>query len=158
MTSIRVGFNDDDDALGRDLLVRYGPTLPVQIGFDPNYQPGQSQPDLPNVLHPALVDTGAMESCIDSALAMDLSLPIVDRQTVSGVHGPNAVNFHLAQIHIPQMQYTMYGLFAGVHLTAGGQLHQALLGRTFLNKVSMTYEGTTGSVTISPGSDDTVDD
>lgn len=143
MPSINVGFND------RNELVRYGPTMFIQIGFDPNYQPGQSHPQISDRPHPALVDTGAMECCIDSALAMDLELPVVDRQTVAGVHGPNAVNFHLAQIYIPQLRYTIYGLFAGVHLTAGGQPHSALMGRTFLNAFTLTYEGERGTVTIS---------
>ena len=153
MTSIKAGFSNTDDALASDLLVRYGPTLAVQIGFDPNFQLGRSHPDIPKVPYPALVDTGATECCIDSAIAVDLDLPVVDRQTVSGVHGSNVVNFHLAQIFIPQLQYTMYGLFAGVHLTAGGQPHHALMGRTFLHDFTMTYEGTTGSVTISRGND-----
>src|SRR5262245_27820099 len=38
----------------------------------------------------SLVDTGAMESCIDSGLAMRLNLPIVDRRKISGVHGASA--------------------------------------------------------------------
>lgn len=153
MASASAGFNNSNEGLAPDLLVRYGPTLLVQIGFDPDFQPGTARPDLPDVPYPALVDTGATESCIDSALAVDLDLPVVDRQTVSGVHGSNAVNFHLAQIYIPDLHHTVYGLFAGVHLTAGGQPHQALMGRTFLKEVILVYEGTTGSVTISHGND-----
>jgi hypothetical protein len=42
----------------------------------------------------------------------------------------------------------MWGEFAGVHLTAGGQRHQALIGRTFLRRFHMTYDGLTGEVTI----------
>ena len=151
MASVTAGFSDSNDGLAPDLLVRYGPTLWVHIGFDPDFQPGTSSPDLPDVPCPALVDTGATESCIDSALALDLDLPVVDRQTVSGVHGSNAVNFHLAQIYIPDLSHTEFGLFAGVHLTAGGQPHQALMGRTFLKNVLLMYDGTTGSVTISHG-------
>ncbi|MXY32974.1 MAG: hypothetical protein F4Y60_02555 [Boseongicola sp. SB0664_bin_43] len=153
MASVSAGFRNINDEYSPDLLVRYGPTLAVQIGFDSEFQPGTSSPSLPNETYPALVDTGATESCIDSALAVDLDLPVVDRQTVSGVHGPNAVNFHLAQIYIPDLHHTVYGLFAGVHLTAGGQPHRALMGRTFLSKVILTYEGITGSVTISHGND-----
>ena len=153
MTSIQVGFDNSGNVSGKHLLERYGPTSYVHIGFDSKFQPGQSHPNLPDVPHPALIDTGATESCIDSALAVELKLPVVDRQTVSGVHGANEVNFHLAQIYIPQIPITIYGIFAGVHLTAGGQPHKALLGRTFLRNVTMSYVGTTGTVEISYGND-----
>jgi Aspartyl protease len=67
----------------------------VQIGFDPTYDPRAvplGVPNLPkNHIH-ALVDTGASGSCIDSALAMTLNLPIVDRRTVSGAHGAAEVS------------------------------------------------------------------
>ena len=56
---------------------------------------------------------------------------------------------HLAQIHVPSLNFTIYGAFAGVHLKTGGQIHQALIGRTFLQNFTMVYEGLTGTVTIS---------
>lgn len=58
-------------------------------------------------------------------------------------------DFYLAQIYITTLGVTVYGRFAGVHLVAGGQPHVALLGRTFLQHFTMTYEGRTGQVTIS---------
>ncbi len=130
-------------------LVDFGPTLFVQIGFDSIYQPnGGNKLNLPTTTYPALVDTGATESCIDSALAANLDLPIVDRQNVAGVHGAHEVNIHLAQIHVPDLKFTVSGLFAAVHLRAGGQPHFALIGRTFLRAVKMTYDGVSGSVTL----------
>jgi allophanate hydrolase subunit 1 len=56
---------------------------------------------------------------------------------------------HLAQVHIPTLAFTIYGAFAGVHLQAGGQAHWALLGRTFLQTFTLTYNGRTGTVIIS---------
>ena len=56
---------------------------------------------------------------------------------------------HLAQIYVPALDFTMYGVFAGVHLTAGGQPHYALMGRTFLQEFTLVYEGRTGTVTLS---------
>ena len=56
---------------------------------------------------------------------------------------------HLAQIYVPALGWTVFGQFAGVHLIAGGQLHYALIGRTFLRNFTMVYEGKTGSVTLS---------
>ena len=73
-------------------LVRLGPTLRVQIGFDTDFQPDEGG-------HFALVDTGALDSCIDSSLAMELKLPIIGRQRVAGVHGADDLNMHLARKH-----------------------------------------------------------
>jgi hypothetical protein len=144
-------FSVPGGAAGSTLLCQYGPTIAVDIGFDPAHKPGE--PDLPPIAGikgvPALVDTGAFASCIDSLLATQLNLPIIDRRIVSGIGGPQEVNFHLAQVCVPSLRFTQYGMFAGVHLAAGGQPHQALLGRTFLRHHTMLYEGPSGQVTIS---------
>jgi predicted aspartyl protease len=150
MAHVRCGFDSVPGADGRELLVNLGPTLLVDIGFDPNWTPSSATTPTAGIVgEGALVDTGATESCIDSLLATNLGLPIADKRNVSGVHGSQEVAFHLAQIHVPSLGFTMYGLFAGVHLVAGGQVHKALLGRTFLRNFRMLYEGTTGAVTIS---------
>jgi predicted aspartyl protease len=151
MAETKCGFNDTDGISGSDLLATYGPTLLVDIGFDESWNNGASlntapTPGITNIN--ALVDTGATESCIDDFLAAQLKLPIIDKRPISGVGGEHEVNMYLAQIHIPSLKYTIYGAFAGVHLAAGGQPHQALIGRTFLNKFTMIYEGLTGTVTI----------
>ena len=131
------------------MLAVYGPTLLVDIGFDPDFNPSSGGVPVPGITGvSALVDTGAGESCIDSTLAAQLNLPIVDKRTVSGVHGAQDVNMHLAQIRVPSLNIDILGAFAGVHLAAGGQLHQALIGRTFLRHFTMTYEGHTGTVRI----------
>ena len=96
----------------------------------------------------ALVDTGASESCIDSLLATELGLPVVDRRSVSGTHGAHPVNVHLAQVYVPTLDFTIFATFAGVHLATGGQRHRALIGRTFLQSFQMVYDGPTGSVVI----------
>jgi hypothetical protein len=36
-----------------------------------------------------------------------------------------------------------------VDLKAGGQIHSALIGRTFLKHFKMVYDGRTGTVTLS---------
>lgn len=148
--STKCGFDSQPGgARGEQLLVVYGPTLLVNIGFDPSYKPKQQVPPVAGIVGlRALVDTGATESCIDSLLATTLGLPIVDRRQVCGSSGEHEVNMYLAQVHVPSLQYTIYGAFAGVHLQAGGQPHVALLGRTFLRAFTMTYEGLTGTVTI----------
>ena len=128
-------------------LVQYGPTLQVRIGFDPGSISGGDL-NLPDTGYHALVDTGAGESCIDSSIAANLSLLVIDRQRVAGVHGAGEVNVHLAQILIPSLDIAISGRFTGVHLYAGGQPHGALIGRTLLQYVTMIYNGITGSVII----------
>jgi hypothetical protein len=129
--------------------VSWGPTLIVNIGFDPDYKSGGAPPKPGMTGLEALVDTGASECCVDDWLATQLKLPVVDRRPVSGISGQKEVNMYLAQVHVPALQFTMYGSFAGVNLLAGGQIHKALIGRSFLQYFTMTYEGRTGSVTLS---------
>lgn len=150
MTRTRCGFNDTPMGSGKDLLASQGPTIFVNIGFDASYSPQNViQIPVPGIRQArALVDTGATESCIDSLLAAQLKLPIVDRRQIAGVGGAQVVNMHLAQVHVPSLGQTIYGAFAAVHLVAGGQPHQALLGRLFLQHFTMIYEGRTGTVTI----------
>jgi hypothetical protein len=150
MAQTKCGFNDSPGASGAELLVTFGPTIGVDIGFDPKFQPQPGNiPAAALTGLPALVDTGASESCIDSLLAAQLNLPIIDRRKVSGVHGSDEVNMHLAQVRIPTLNWIIYGAFAGVHLVAGGQTHRALIGRTFLQNFTMVYEGRIGTVTLS---------
>jgi hypothetical protein len=152
MPQTKCGFDDvPGGASGAVLLVAHGPTLLVNIGFDPNFTPGPTLslpvPGITGIN--ALVDTGAGDNCIDSLLAAQLNLPIVDRRAISGIHGPQDANMHLAQVYVPILNHLIYGVFAGVHLVAGGQIHRALIGRTFLQNYTMVYEGRTGTVTIS---------
>lgn len=151
MPSTNCGYSDiPGGATGGALLTYYGPTLSVDIGFDPAYNANVpwAVPTGGITGIRALVDTGAGESCIDSTLASQLNLPIVDRRPVAGAHGSQDVNMHLAQVHVPSLNFTIYGAFAGVHLQAGGQPHQALIGRTFLKHYKMIYNGSTGLVTL----------
>jgi hypothetical protein len=147
----KCGFDDAPGMSGADSLAVRGPTLFVDIGFDPQFDAANVSrvPQLAETRLHALVDSGASESCIDDDLAKKLALPVVDRRKVSGIGGIHEVNMYLAQIHIPLLKFTLYGSFAGVNLIAGGQRHYALIGRTFLRHFTMTYEGRTGTVTIS---------
>jgi hypothetical protein len=151
MPTTLCGFNSAPGLYdGSLLLAAHGPTLIVQIGFDPDHDAsGSAIPKLPQTPIQALVDTGATESCIDSALAMNLNLPIIDRRLISGAHGAREVNVHLAQIHVPSLAFTVNGPFCAVDLVGGGQSHLALIGRTFLRHFTMIYEGRTGTVTLS---------
>ncbi len=103
MPRTKCGFVDSPAGSGRPALVAHGPTLFVDIGFDPAYDP--AAPTRPPVLAAtklwALVDTGATESCIDSDLAAKLQLPVVDQRRVAGVGGSKEVSMHPGHIHVP---------------------------------------------------------
>ena len=129
-------------------LLWLGPTLQVQIGFDPKFQ-ASHPPNLPDSTFEALVDTGATQSAIDESLASLLKLPIINQTVTAGAHGSNMVNVNLAQMIIPSLGIVEHGAFCGVNLVAGGQKHVALLGRSFLGHMSMNYDGSSGSVIIS---------
>lgn len=154
MPTTSCGFSDGAGGTnlpGWYLLAVNGPTLEVEIGFDFQFRAEtvNSRPDIPAARWSALVDTGASASCIDSALATELGLPLSGRYKVAGVGGISSVDRHLAQIYIPSLNHIIYGVFSGVHLSAGGQPHQALIGRDFLKNFRMTYEGRTGEVILS---------
>ncbi len=152
MPSAKCGFiNIPGGFPAEDLLSLWGPQLLVDIGFDQNYEyaPGGSLPVPGKKGLPALIDTGAGESCIDSLLAAQLNLPVIDKRMQAGAHGAKMVDIHMAQVHIPALNFTIYGDFAAVDLRIGGQSIDALLGRTFLRHFKMVYDGKTGSVEIS---------
>ena len=143
MATASCGFSDPES------LYRFGPTTSVEVGFDAAFDPQDLvRPILPSTPWPGLVDTGAMDCCIDSDLAQLLDLPIVDQGFISGAGGPVQVNRHLAQLYIPGLNYTMYGSFAGVHLASGGQPHQVLIGRSMLRAFQLEYNGRTGAVSL----------
>ena len=150
MALTKCGFDDQIGVSGRELLTTWGPTLVVDIGFDPAYKPNANLLPVAGLKGiEALVDTGASISCIDNILASQLGLPVIDRRQIAGAHGAGDANVYLGQVHVPALLFTIYGEFIGVDLQAGGQRHRALIGRTFLQNFTMTYEGRSGTVTIS---------
>jgi predicted aspartyl protease len=138
-------------------LAQRGPTILVDIGFDPAFfgntlrsAPGgvsTAPVVIPSVQVPALIDTGASESCIDEQLAQQLQLPLIDTTITSGIGGSVTLNMYLAHISIPEL-VTEYGQFTGVHLQGGGQFHRALIGRKLLDDVLLVYDGHTGLVRL----------
>jgi predicted aspartyl protease len=139
----------------------FGPTILVEVGFEASmYAHGANTAAValsvasggaqPNILRavPALIDTGAADSCIDEDLANELGLPLVDRQTCSGVGGEHELNIYLGHIRIPSLGQIRWGRFTGARLASGGQVHRALIGRAQLTEMVLIYDGPTGAVTI----------
>ena len=121
----------------------------VRVGFDPAFQPDARPPSLPEQPLAALIDTGATHSCIDSTLAEELALPVIGSTSLASAHGVQAVNKHLAQIHVTALGMTLYGTFDSVQLRTSGLPYDVLLGRSFLSSADLHYEGTSGRVVVS---------
>jgi hypothetical protein len=147
--SIECGFSGAEAA---NTLIRDGPTIWVDIGFDPTWQPDQvaKRPDLGALRIRALIDTGADASYIDYGLAARLNLPIVNRlpARVLSSAGPYDAEVYLAQIFVRQLQFIQYGEFAGVHLSRYGEPYEVQIGRAFLSKFTLFYNGLSGQVTL----------
>ena len=149
MPRVECGFADGRLGTGARRLTVFGPTIMVDIGFDENFDPASPQtPDMSSRQVPALVDTGASESCIDVGLAEELGLPVVDKRRIAGAGGAHQAPVYLGHIFFPQLQNAIYGRFAGVGLSDGGQLQKALIGRTFLANYMMIYDGPFGRVSL----------
>jgi hypothetical protein len=131
----------------------YGPSLLVDVGCDPTFTPEAPTVPMPRQTGVwGLVDTGAMMCCLDSVLADKLNLSIVGQQKalVGFSDSPQNVNIYRAQIRVPTLHSTIHGSFAGFDMRAAGQVHEVLLGRTFLRHFVMTYVGFTGAVSLVP--------
>ena len=147
MPIIEAGFISNDGKPDLDKLLQFGPTIQVVIGHFKSADEASTVQSEDSIAY-ALVDTGATESCIDITLAQKLQLPIVDKMNISGSDGAKVHDVYMAQIRVPNLEFTQFGKFAGVNLTDGGQQHQALLGRTFLQDTIMIYDGFRGQITI----------
>lgn len=144
MKTVECGFSGPN-AINR--LTGDGPTILVDIGFDPTWRRG-TIPIPKDRDIAALIDTGAQECFIDVDLATHLGLPVVDRREVAGSHGKHEVDVYLAQIHIPALVFTQYGKFAGAYLHSGGLQYEVLMGRTFLENFTLMYDGRSGRVSL----------
>jgi predicted aspartyl protease len=146
MKAVNCGWDGANKS--HEVLVFYGPLLKVNVGFDPTWTTALNAPPKLAVNDlDALIDTGSQESCIDSMLAVQLELPLVDRQRVCGV-GSMEVDVRAGQVYVPALKYTITGKFAAVPLKEHGHRQSVLLGRTFLRDCKLAYDGKTGKVTI----------
>ena len=73
---------------------------------------------------------------------------MVNQQQVAGVGGQHTLNVYLAYIAMPLLGMVQAGMFVGAHLSAGGQQHGALIGRTLLSDTLLIYDGHSGSVKL----------
>lgn len=146
MSEVECGFTAEPAVVAPELLVREGPVIAVDVGFNPRRSPGGAPFPASRQVQ-ALLDTGATDSCVDETLARELQLPEVDQKKIIGIGGGQDAILYSAQIHAPDLDFTQYGYFSGVNLS--DLPYGALIGRRFLREFKMVYNGTTGSVIIS---------
>lgn len=146
MPIVDAGFAKPDGTPDHQLLFQFGPTAQVTVGHFAPDSDAPAQAPTKTVL--ALIDTGACQSCIDTDLAKELQLPVIDTQKIAGASGASDHDVFLAHIGISALEFVQYGRFTGVNLKAGGQQHEVLLGRTFLQNCILIYDGLRGQVTI----------
>ena len=97
----------------------------------------------------AMFDTGATSTCIDEEVAAQLKLPTIDiGKITSASHAEHPCNIHPVQLVFPQ-----FGLNVEVPRAAGLNLKSqglaALIGRDFLSRCTLFYNGVDGSITLS---------
>ena len=146
MPTISCGFANQP---GR--LVAVGPLVSVAIGYDPDFRPHPGRPpDLPPVQYRALIDTGATATCVDVALANRLNLPVIGESgALAGVLGAGQSLEYRTVIQIPELDAVFTGPVIGVHLSAGRQPYDVIIGRDFLRQLRLVYDGPNGTATIS---------
>ena len=103
----------------------------------------------PNKRVHALIDTGAGGECIDDELARSLRLPVVEEgRMVSGIGGRHAAAVYMARVYAPSLDRLLFQPFAGARLSDGDQPHRVILGRSFLRRYRLSYDGGTGAVEV----------
>ena len=126
-----------------DALVNIGPTVVVRVGLGRDVMDEGSEARE----HLALVDTGALNNCIDHRFARALGLNSTGHVRIAGVGGLFDTEMYAAHVYIPALDFLIVGRFMGVSLH-GEEGHAVLLGRAFLRNFTMTYDGPSGSVIL----------
>jgi predicted aspartyl protease len=96
----------------------------------------------------ALVDTGASDTCIDTAHAQQMGLPAIDVVTmVSASHAATPQNVYPIRIEFANVLIVIDAPRAmGAHLAGQGLL--LLIGRDALQHCTFTYNGLAGCITF----------
>lgn len=145
MPLIEAGFKQYNGLPDPNQLLIHGPTIWASVGpykMPPNLHEMRVAKTL------ALIDTGAGQSMIDYELATSLDLIAIDKTVISGAGGPKEHLVYMGAISIPELGISQFGKFTGANLKAGGILQHVLLGRDFLAKTIMIYDGVRSQVTI----------
>ncbi len=135
-------------------LIQSGPRIQVTLGLAESIantllQTGQ-QPPAP-IVGAAMIDTGASCTCIDDAAATQLGLPVIDVvPMISASHVNTPANVYPARIELVGSNIAVDVPRAmGAALAAQGIV--VLIGRDFLQRCALFYNGVTGAITLAAG-------
>lgn len=145
MPVIKIELQEANKKLSAGSLLRVaGPILPVRVAA--SVAPGQPpKPDASDKTVNALIDTGATDLCIDTQLAAQLGLKIIDRGPVGGIKGTTDHDMFLGKVIIETLGMGMDGKLIGIELDPTTPI---VIGRDFLQGVVMIYDGINGTVTL----------
>jgi len=134
------------------MLAQQGPIVRVSITIHSEVIPElnkRGQPIPAPISGNALIDTGAMFSCIDNETANQLKLPVIDVvKMASASHPSTDQNVYPTHIEFVGTEINIdIGRTVGASLASLGII--ALLGRDFLSRCTLHYNGFTGQITIS---------
>lgn len=152
MPAIDCGFQTDDQDSAAEKLIIFGPTVELRLGrrlaaggLD---QVAWYRDD---VL--ALVDTGAMVSCIDAGIAASFGLRQVGRNEMIAASGNETVPVFSAVIQVAAFDLvTESFLLYGLDTSHFQVRHRAIMGRDLLRFCRLEYVGATGRVRLELGS------
>ena len=122
----------------------FGHFMPVVV------RPLPSEGSTPSGLMAAcngLVDTGASDICIDVRLADALGLPVIDQAEVGVVGGRVPASIRVGRLEVPDVGFShAVRLFA---LRMRRATHDVILGRAFLQRYIVTFDGPRGTMLFS---------
>ncbi len=135
-------------------LILAGCHLPVEIHLHPilaqHLQQQQPSPPLPSpVVGRALIDTGATFTAIDRAAAAQLQLIPVDTIQSGTAGGQQVCPRYPARLAFPGTPIPTIDLPRAVGVDLSGQGYIVLLGRDFLARCVLTYNGPFGQFILS---------
>jgi hypothetical protein len=134
------------------ILHQRGPVVQVTVGVSPVMatQLAQQGASIPApIAGIALIDTGAIGTCIDDGVAQQLGLPVIDVvQMASASHAATQQNVYPAVLEVIGGNITL-NVPRAMGAALGVQGLVALIGRDVLAQCTLHYNEPTGAFTLS---------
>ena len=104
---------------------------------------------LSQVAHNALLDTGATRNHIDNKIAQGFNLRANHTDVVRGFDGERITPVYPAVVYFPDLDLYYTSQFCGAELNDRNHQLAMILGREFLKRCRLDYNGVTGRCWIS---------
>jgi predicted aspartyl protease len=133
-------------------LMQRGPCVQVSITLADQIASElikRQEPVPPPVSGLALIDTGAISSCIDEETAKQMQLPVVNVVSMaSASHASTKANQYPIKLQIAGIPISFNSTATGAPLKTAHQGLIALIGRDLLQHCVLIYNGALGSVSL----------